>query len=201
MYRRHLTLAALANGSMCAFERHLRAYLHDSSEAELRRASKRSTTSWTRCGSCRGRFSTPTPTTLPLMPSHCTFSARHAPPFARPLPTTHTLLLHLQRIIEQCCEMFVQILVLEHRVLMAPTCWLTQFFWLHLVSTRHLLFLGEGIGPDLMCTCASGMQAFAAIQSSVVHLQGVPLSQRFAMVPLGPPLLAYSPTAKVCLAH
>ncbi len=28
-------------------------------------------------------------------------------------------------------------------------------------------------------------------------MQGVPLSQRFAMVPLGPPLLAYSPTAKV----
>ena len=34
-------------------------------------------------------------------------------------------------------------------------------------------------------------------QSSVVHLQGVPLSRRFALVPLGPPLLSYSPTAKV----
>jgi len=44
-------------------------------------------------------------------------------------------------------------------------------------------------------------QAFAAIQSSVVHLQGVPLSQRFAMVPLGPPLLAYSPTAKALLKY
>lgn len=31
-----------------------------------------------------------------------------------------------------------------------------------------------------------------------MHLQGVPLSRRFALVPLGPPLLSYSPTAKVC---
>lgn len=43
------------------------------------------------------------------------------------------------------------------------------------------------------------LQAFAAVQSSVVHLQGVPVSQRFALVPLGPPLLTYSPTAKVGL--
>ena len=35
------------------------------------------------------------------------------------------------------------------------------------------------------------------MQSSVVHIQGVPVSQRFALVPLGPPLLTYSPTAKV----
>jgi histone-lysine N-methyltransferase SETD3 len=39
-------------------------------------------------------------------------------------------------------------------------------------------------------------QAFAAVQASVVHLQGVPLSKRFALVPLGPPLLTYSSTAK-----
>ena len=32
-----------------------------------------------------------------------------------------------------------------------------------------------------------------------MHLQGVPLSQRFALVPLGPPLLMYSPTAKALL--
>ena len=44
------------------------------------------------------------------------------------------------------------------------------------------------------CLCP---QAFAAVQSSVVHMQGVPVSQRFALVPLGPPLLTYSPTAKV----
>lgn len=42
-------------------------------------------------------------------------------------------------------------------------------------------------------------QAFAAVQSSVVHLQGVPLSKRFAMVPLGPPLLSYSSTCKALL--
>lgn len=35
------------------------------------------------------------------------------------------------------------------------------------------------------------------MQASVVHLQGVPLSKRFALVPLGPPLLSYSSTAKV----
>ena len=40
-------------------------------------------------------------------------------------------------------------------------------------------------------------QAFAAVQASVVHLQGVPLGKRFALVPLGPPLLTYSSTAKV----
>lgn len=45
------------------------------------------------------------------------------------------------------------------------------------------------------------LQAFAAVQASVVHLQGVPVSQRFALVPLGPPLLAYSPTAKARPRH
>ena len=40
-------------------------------------------------------------------------------------------------------------------------------------------------------------QAFAAVQASVVHLQGVPLSKRFALVPLGPPILSYSSTSKV----
>ena len=39
-------------------------------------------------------------------------------------------------------------------------------------------------------------QAFAAVQASVVHLQDVTLSKRFAMVPLGPPLLSYSSTSK-----
>ena len=42
------------------------------------------------------------------------------------------------------------------------------------------------------------VQAFAAVQASVVHLQGVTLSKRFALVPLGPPLLTYSSTAKAC---
>ena len=41
------------------------------------------------------------------------------------------------------------------------------------------------------------VQAFSAVQASIVHLQGVPLSKRFALVPLGPPLLSYSSTAKV----
>lgn len=40
-------------------------------------------------------------------------------------------------------------------------------------------------------------QAFAAVQASIVHLQGVPLARRFALVPLGPPLLSYSSTCKV----
>jgi len=44
--------------------------------------------------------------------------------------------------------------------------------------------------------CGRGRQAFAAVQASVVHLQGVPLSKRFALVPLGPPLLPYSSTCK-----
>lgn len=44
-------------------------------------------------------------------------------------------------------------------------------------------------------------QAFAAVQSSVVHLQGVPLSKRFALVPLGPPLLTYSSTSKAMLQY
>lgn len=54
------------------------------------------------------------------------------------------------------------------------------------------------IGIEINNTCTF-WQAFAAVQSSVVHLQGVPLSQRFALVPLGPPLLTYSPTAKALL--
>ena len=40
-------------------------------------------------------------------------------------------------------------------------------------------------------------QAFAAVQASVVHLQGVAPVKRFALVPLGPPLLSYSSTCKV----
>jgi hypothetical protein len=44
-------------------------------------------------------------------------------------------------------------------------------------------------------------QAFAAVQSSVVHLQGVPLGKRFAMVPLGPPLLTYSSTCRAMLQY
>ena len=43
-------------------------------------------------------------------------------------------------------------------------------------------------------------QAFATVQASIVHLQDVTLSKRFALVPLGPPLLSYSSTSKViCL--
>lgn len=42
-------------------------------------------------------------------------------------------------------------------------------------------------------------QAFVAIQSCVVHLQGVSLARRFALVPLGPPLLAYKGTCRAML--
>ena len=40
-------------------------------------------------------------------------------------------------------------------------------------------------------------QAFAAVQSSTVHLLGVSSVRRFALVPLGPPLLSYSSNSKV----
>ncbi|KAG2245258.1 hypothetical protein Bca52824_092919 [Brassica carinata] len=42
-------------------------------------------------------------------------------------------------------------------------------------------------------------QAFVAIQSCVVHLQNVSLARRFALVPLGPPLLAYCSNCKAML--
>lgn len=42
-------------------------------------------------------------------------------------------------------------------------------------------------------------QAFVAVQSCVVHLQEVSLARRFALVPLGPPLLAYKSTCKAML--
>lgn len=42
-------------------------------------------------------------------------------------------------------------------------------------------------------------QAFAAVQSCVVHLQNVSLARRFALVPLGPPLLAYCSNCKAML--
>lgn len=42
-------------------------------------------------------------------------------------------------------------------------------------------------------------QAFVAIQACVVHLQGVSLARRFALVPLGPPLLAYKSTCRAML--
>lgn len=44
-------------------------------------------------------------------------------------------------------------------------------------------------------------QAFTAVQASIVHLQGVPLAQRFALVPLGPPLLSYSSTCKAMVGY
>ncbi|GLT33128.1 hypothetical protein SLA2020_077410 [Shorea laevis] len=43
-------------------------------------------------------------------------------------------------------------------------------------------------------------QAFVAVQSCVVHLQNVSLARRFALVPLGPPLLAYSSNCKAMLS-
>ncbi|KAL8110106.1 uncharacterized protein LOC141671665 [Apium graveolens] len=42
-------------------------------------------------------------------------------------------------------------------------------------------------------------QAFVAIQSCVVHLQRVSLARRFALVPLGPPLLSYGSRCKAML--
>ncbi|KAF8408389.1 hypothetical protein HHK36_007539 [Tetracentron sinense] len=42
-------------------------------------------------------------------------------------------------------------------------------------------------------------QAFVAVQSCVVHLQKVNLARRFALVPLGPPLLAYRSNCKAML--
>ncbi|KAF5746944.1 hypothetical protein HS088_TW06G01120 [Tripterygium wilfordii] len=42
-------------------------------------------------------------------------------------------------------------------------------------------------------------QAFVAVQSCVVHLQNVSLARRFALVPLGPPLLAYISNCKAML--
>jgi len=44
-------------------------------------------------------------------------------------------------------------------------------------------------------------QAFTTVQASIVHLQDVTLSKRFALVPLGPPLLSYSSTSKVPASH
>ncbi|KAK9067362.1 hypothetical protein SSX86_014689 [Deinandra increscens subsp. villosa] len=42
-------------------------------------------------------------------------------------------------------------------------------------------------------------QAFVAVQSCVVHLQNVSLARRFALVPLGPPLLTYRSNCKAML--
>eukprot|EP00262_Sarcandra_glabra_P004567 TRINITY_DN1565_c0_g1_i6.p1 TRINITY_DN1565_c0_g1~~TRINITY_DN1565_c0_g1_i6.p1 ORF type:complete len:514 (-),score=73.50 TRINITY_DN1565_c0_g1_i6:494-2035(-) len=42
-------------------------------------------------------------------------------------------------------------------------------------------------------------QAFVAVQSCVVHLHKVSLARRFALVPLGPPLLAYKSSCKAML--
>ncbi|PWA61196.1 rubisco methyltransferase family protein [Artemisia annua] len=42
-------------------------------------------------------------------------------------------------------------------------------------------------------------QAFVAVQSCVVHLQNVSLARRFALVPLGPPLLTYRSNCRAML--
>eukprot|EP01024_Parvocaulis_polyphysoides_P026998 TRINITY_DN24549_c0_g2_i4.p1 TRINITY_DN24549_c0_g2~~TRINITY_DN24549_c0_g2_i4.p1 ORF type:complete len:472 (-),score=56.62 TRINITY_DN24549_c0_g2_i4:330-1745(-) len=45
------------------------------------------------------------------------------------------------------------------------------------------------------------LQAFAAVQSSIVHLQNVPPAKRFALLPLGPPMLTYSSTSRGMIAY
>eukprot|EP00899_Mesostigma_viride_P007883 jgi/Mesvir1/17096/Mv07533-RA.2 len=44
-------------------------------------------------------------------------------------------------------------------------------------------------------------QAFVAVQACVVHLQGVNLAKRFALVPLGPPLINYKSNCRAVLQH
>jgi len=46
-------------------------------------------------------------------------------------------------------------------------------------------------------------QAFCAVQASVVHLRGadVPMSQRFAIVPMGPPMCQYKSNSRAAFAY
>ncbi|RZC57981.1 hypothetical protein C5167_005276 [Papaver somniferum] len=53
--------------------------------------------------------------------------------------------------------------------------------------------------PTEAFPCEIFKQAFVAVQSCVVHLQKVNLARRFALVPLGPPLLAYKSNCKAML--
>ncbi len=53
-----------------------------------------------------------------------------------------------------------------------------------------------------LCTCCLAHVAPILAQFPVSHMsggctQGVPMSKRFALVPMGPPLLSYSSTVKV----
>eukprot|EP01023_Acetabularia_acetabulum_P033430 TRINITY_DN3128_c0_g2_i1.p1 TRINITY_DN3128_c0_g2~~TRINITY_DN3128_c0_g2_i1.p1 ORF type:complete len:518 (+),score=63.81 TRINITY_DN3128_c0_g2_i1:148-1554(+) len=45
------------------------------------------------------------------------------------------------------------------------------------------------------------LQAFAVVQSSIVHLQNVPPAKRFALLPLGPPTLTYSSTSRGMISY
>lgn len=53
--------------------------------------------------------------------------------------------------------------------------------------------------PSQVFTEANFISAYCAVQAAVVHLMGVPPALRFALVPLGPPLLQYSATSKAVL--
>lgn len=53
--------------------------------------------------------------------------------------------------------------------------------------------------PTSTFTFQNFVSAYCAVQAAVVHLMGVEPSLRFALVPLGPPLLQYSATSKAIL--
>ena len=53
--------------------------------------------------------------------------------------------------------------------------------------------------PTSTFTFQNFVSAYCAVQAAVVHLMGVEPSLRFALVPLGPPLLQYSATSKATL--
>ena len=59
---------------------------------------------------------------------------------------------------------------------------------------------GAAIPPTEAFSLPLFRAAYTAVQASVVHLQGVPSSKRFALVPLGPPLLQYRSTSRAALA-
>lgn len=60
---------------------------------------------------------------------------------------------------------------------------------------RVLLLLLLLFPIRLPCVCLCVLICAACL--CCCHQQGVPLARRFALVPLGPPLLSYSSTAKV----
>jgi hypothetical protein len=100
---------------------------------------------------------------------------------SRGVSALHEAIMH-----SHCCGIFT----IDTRVL-CPSCTPRQ---LTLTLQRSAK---ECLAPSWLGSIPNRLLHYLVLIVLPMHVQGVPLARRFALVPLGPPLLSYSSTAKV----